>query len=141
MTQKASETKHPTDDELEAMAVRLEETEMPPKVSPCGAGIINNIMEAVEMLRACKGGRLNDLRAEAAEAERDALDAVLSARVGCTDLAIIKAKSDLETAETNLKEAISVLKDMRDDKTGYRHAVHFRRRAAVYLASLEGDKG
>ena len=44
-------------------------------------------------------------RAEAAEAERDALDAVLSARVGCTDLAIIKAKSDLEAAEAKLKEA------------------------------------
>ena len=49
-------------------------------------------------------------RAEAAEAERDALDAVLSARVGCTDLAIIKAKSDLEAAEARLKEAVKVMK-------------------------------
>ena len=43
-----------------------------------------------------------------------------------------------ESAEAKLKESVSVLKDMRDDKTGYRHAVHFRRRAAVYLASIEG---
>ena len=49
-------------------------------------------------------------------------------------------KARAEALDAKLKEALSVLKDMRDDKTGFRHAVHFRRRAAVYLASLEGDK-
>jgi hypothetical protein len=46
----------PTDDELEAMAKRLERTPMPPKVSPQDTAIVDNVIDAAAMLRACKGG-------------------------------------------------------------------------------------
>ena len=46
---------YPTDDELEAMAVRLSATPMPNKVSLQDQAIINNLIDAAEMLRACKG--------------------------------------------------------------------------------------
>ena len=54
---------------------------------------------------------------------------------------MIEALSDERDAlKAELAEAVGVLKDMRDDKIGHRHAVHFRRRAAVFLARLEGER-
>ena len=73
-------------------------------------------------------------RAEAAEAKAQRAEEITAAVEGYWI-------ARTEASDAKLKEALSVLKDMRDDKTGFRHAVHFRRRAAVYLASLEGDKG
>lgn len=51
-----------------------------------------------------------------------------------------KAQRDHEAAEARVKELAVALREMRDDKTGYRHAVHFRRRIATILAALEGEK-
>ena len=54
-------------------------------------------------------------------AERGALDAILSARAGCTDLAIIKAKADLKAAEAErdalkaqLAEAVDFIQHVAD---------------------------
>jgi hypothetical protein len=41
------------------------------------------------------------------------------------------------THDTITPEALT---DMRDDKAGHRHPVHFRRRAAVALAAIQEDK-
>lgn len=38
-----------------------------------------------------------------------------------------------------VEELEGALREMRDDKVGYRHAVHFRRRIATLLAAL-GEK-
>ena len=86
-------------------------------------------------IKASDGVRWQDtLRALSAalEAERASHTATLKdAQDECARVEALTAK---------LEDALFVLKDMRDDKTGLRHAVHFRRRAAVYLANLEGDK-
>ena len=43
-------------------------------------------------------------------------------------------------AERKLAKAVNRLTDMRDNQTGYRHVVHFRRGASVTLAELEGGQ-
>ena len=47
-------------------------------------------------------------------------------------LEALSAERDALKAE--LSDAVEVLQDMRDDKIGHRHAVHFRRRAAAFIA-------
>ena len=100
-------------------------------------------------------------------AERGALDAILSARAGCTDLAIIKAKADLKAAEAErdalkaqLAEALGLLKvalkavnwsfsagtEEREGGSGRRQGKlldqirPFETDARAFLASIEGDK-
>ena len=51
------------------------------------------------------------------------------------------AEAERDALKTKLAEAVGVLKDMRDDKIGHRHAVHFRRRAAVFLARHQKETG
>jgi flagellar motility protein MotE (MotC chaperone) len=72
-------------------------------------------------------------RAEAAEAERDeALNQLDSAR---HSVDVLEKRVGVFKAENaRLREALT---DMRDDKIAYRHASHFRRRAAVVLAALQ----
>lgn len=45
-----------------------------------------------------------------------------------------------EKLEAKLAIALQTLKDMRDDKVGFRHEAHFRRRAAVVVRDLTGGK-
>lgn len=53
---------------------------------------------------------------------------------------LIAAEGREARLKDKLAKALQVLKDMRDDKTGFRHEVHFRRRAAVVYAELTGGK-
>ena len=129
MTQESNNMTHPTDEELEAMAqLWARRGYVSPPRNPEDYTATATCKEAIDtanMLRACKG------RAE--WANNPLTHKLLESR----DFEEARA----EALDAKMKEALSVLKDMRDDKTGYRHAAHFRRRAAVYLASLEGDKG
>jgi hypothetical protein len=133
---------HPTDDELEAMAVRLDIDD--PWCQPL-------CYEAADMLRALSAERDREKayadqsainldnaleRAEAAEAERDeALNQLDSAR---HSVDVLEKRVGVFKAENaRLREALT---DMRDDKIAYRHASHFRRRAAVVLARHQKEK-
>ena len=49
--------------------------------------------------------------------------------------------ADRDALKAELAEAVGVLKDMRDDKIGHRHAVHFRRRVAAFLARHKKEAG
>jgi hypothetical protein len=75
-------------------------------------------------------------RAEAAEAERgEALNQLDSAR---HSVDVLEKRVGVFKAENaRLREALT---DMRDDKIAYRHASHFRRRAAVVLARHQKEK-
>ena len=45
----------------------------------------------------------------------------------------MRPESVSRQAADRIEELEQVLRDMRDDKTGFRHVAHFRRRAAVAL--------
>ena len=94
--------------------------------------------EAAMMARYDAKLEVAEARAEKAEAERDELKAHNRYWSGEYDVVLAGRADEHDRAEAldaKLKEAEELLKDMRDDKAGFRHTAHFRRRAAVYLAS------
>jgi hypothetical protein len=44
-------------------------------------------------------------------------------------------------ADPRVTALVEALKTMRDDRTGYRHAAHFRRRISVILAAFPAQRG
>ena len=51
-----------------------------------------------------------------------------------------QAEARIRELEAKLSKAVWRLEEMRDDDTGYRNVVHFRRGAAVTLAELKGKE-
>lgn len=52
----------------------------------------------------------------------------------------LEAADRIEELEAKLAKALRVFEEMRNDKVGFRHVSHFRRRAAVVIAELTGGK-
>jgi hypothetical protein len=157
----------PTSDELEAMAVRLEAGKvafMEDAAAMLRACKTDSAMTAPDRIWMSnpddegevsvwfdpdEGGneyvsveRVKALEAENArlKARVDAAEAALEAE---SDWALVQPnahatlraeRAALKAESARLREALA---DMRDDKIAYRHASHFRRRAAVVLAALQ----
>jgi hypothetical protein len=64
----------------------------------------------------------------------------LTNTLGVMNTAWDQALDQRNKAEAKLAKAVNRLTDMRDNQTGYRHVVHFRRGASVTLAELEGKE-